>query len=230
MSMSIQEAIEVLGTPTLKSIAGVFDLTAVRLYAVAKQPIPGQTYDPNVKNWDAISKFVERRFDEEKNIGSFEAVITRALELDAEAALTSRRRGRAPGEKGNYGYQKKVVIDGVETVALRYDYMSAESEVKKPIVLKDDAHMYSIVYQTVTNTVLRPIDAEGNVVGHDLRMLGNFMYNTKIVTDAAYAEELESRKDGTFAIKLAEKLANAKIKRGAKVAKDEQEQEEATAE
>ena len=61
--MNITEIMEAKGTPTLKAIAAVFDIPTQRIYSVAKQPKEGEVYDAKVYNWDAITRFIERRLD-----------------------------------------------------------------------------------------------------------------------------------------------------------------------
>ena len=169
---TLQEVMKEKGTPTLKAIAMAHDLPPVRLYSVAKQPKEGEIYDAKVYNWDAIERFIARRFEEGKFV-NFEQVVEAALALDEELKLTDGRRTR----RGGPAVEKKE-IDG-KMVQMR-KHASFEKDAGMFIVLKGDPNVYKIVYQTITHTVLVPVDDKaGTVTSNAVVIKSNGMLNYK---------------------------------------------------
>lgn len=181
---TLEKVMKKQGTPTLKAIAAVFDLPAVRLYSVAKQPKEGEIYDAKVFNWDAIERFITRRFDAESGLDSLEAVITKALEIDVELK-------EKDGRRGNGGSSKKIEVDGKMIPMRRHAHF--EMDAKSPVVLKGDTAVYKIVYQTVSHTVLVPVTPSGEVASQEVKVLSNLMLNVKGVGPAQLEDEIKAR-------------------------------------
>ena len=187
---TLQTIMEQKGTPTLKAIAAVFDLPAVRLYSVAKQPKEGEIYDAKVFNWDAIERFVARRFDADLGIMSLEDVIDKALEIDVELKEKDGRRGSGGG-----GVAKIQVGD--KMVPAR-KFPSFEMDSNAPIVLKKDPAVYKPVYQTITHTVLAPITADGEFASPEVKVISNLMLNYKGIAPTQLDEAVNARFNGEF--------------------------------
>lgn len=194
------------GMPTLKAIAGVFDLQAVRLYTVAKQPKEGVVYDAKVYNWDAIEKFIERRLDAEKGLATLEDVIAKALEIDEELKAQDGRR------KESAGSAHKVEVDGKMVAERKYE--NFEQSAGQFVALKKDPKVYAIVLQTLSHTVLRAVksDAPGpdfDFDSNEVTVISNGMLNMKGVGPANLEQALAERFSGEFAKKLAEEALKA---------------------
>lgn len=210
--MSIVEIMAAKGQPSLKAIAGVFETNPVRLYAVAKQPKEGEVYDAKVYNWDAIERFITRRLDADKGIVTVEDVIDKALEIDQEL---KEKDGRRSGNRGDgvASYGAKIEVDG-KLVAKRR-FASFEMENGQFVVLKKDPEVYVIVLQTLSHTVLRPIDhvpAEGEELmfkGNDVKVISNLMLNMKGFGPSALQEAIEKRMSGEYAKEVAEAAQKA---------------------
>ena len=169
--VTIEDVMEEKGQPSLKALAMIHGLNPVRLYAVAKTPKEGVLYDPKVYNWDAVGKFIARRFDEgEGKFQSFEQVIDAALAADAELQLQDGRKSR--------GSKVEKIELGDRTIPVR-KWPSFEMEAGLNIVMRDDPQVYKIVYQTISHTVLVPVDAEGNVATSEVIVKSNGMLNFK---------------------------------------------------
>lgn len=151
--------------PTLKAFAEVFGTNAVRLYSVAKQPKPGEVYDARVYNWDALTKFFERRLDAEAGFGTLEELVQRAVEKDAEMKAGDRRHTRPSSAKA-----KVDVGDGHEVPARRYDI-----EVGQTVNFKKDDASYVVVAVTPSHLC---VQKEGTT---ELRALGNWTINLQMV-------------------------------------------------
>ena len=214
---NIEPLMQTMGTPTLKAIAAVFELQAVRLYSVAKQPKEGVAYDPHVYNWDAIERFVTRRLDAEKGLGTLEAVIAKALEIDKVLKETDGRRGANRGE--GEAWNAKVEVDGVMVAKRRFK--NFEQEAGLPVVLKQDPEVYAIVLQTATHTVMRPLNSEklDDFKGNDVKVISNGMMNMKGMPPSKLEAAVKERFSGEFAKKQAEEAAK-KAEEAAAKAKD----------
>lgn len=195
----IETIMEQKGTPSLKAIAGVFDLNPVRLYSVAKQPKEGEVYDAHVYNWDAIERFIKRRLDPEKGLETLEDVIDKALEIDATLKESDGRRRGNRGEGGGYG--AKIEVDG-QMVAKRR-YANFEMENGQLICLKKDADVYAIVMQTASHTVIRPVNEDKTFKGNEVKVISNFMLNLKGIGPSALDAECAKRFSGEYAAELA---------------------------
>ena len=189
--MNIQEIMEMKGTPTLKAIAAVFDIPNQRIYTVAKQPKEGEVYDAKVYNWEAIERFIVRRLDPDKGLATLEDVIDAALVKDAEFKEADGRRSANRGSAVN-----KIEVDG-QMVATR-KYKNFEMETNMPICLRKDANVYKIVMQTLTHTVLRPINQEGEFCSEAVKVISNGMLNMRGAGPATIEEAIAKRFSGEY--------------------------------
>lgn len=192
--MNIEKIMEVKGTPTLKAIAAVFDIPTQRIYSVAKQPKEGEVYDAKVYNWDAIERFITRRLDPDSGFATLEDVIDAALVKDAEFKESDGRRSANRGQ----GVNQKIEVDGKE-VAVR-KYANFEMDADKPVCLRKDANVYKIVMQTLTHTVLRPINADGTFAAETVKVISNSMLNMKGAGPAAIDDAIEKRFSGEYVV------------------------------
>lgn len=189
--MNIQEIMEMKGVPTLKAIAAVFDIPNQRIYTVAKQPKEGEVYDAKVYNWDAIERFVMRRLDPDKGLATLEDVIDAALVKDEEFKEADGRRSANRGTSVN-----KVEIDG-KLVATR-KYRNFEMDENVFVCLRKDANVYKIVMQTLTHTVLRPVNADGEFCSEAVKVISNGMLNMKGAGPNAIEEAIAKRFSGEY--------------------------------
>ena len=189
--MNIQEIMEMKGTPTLKAIAAVFDIPNQRIYTVAKQPKEGEVYDAKVYNWEAIERFITRRLDPDKGLATLEDVIDAALVKDAEFKEADGRRSANRGSTVN-----KIEVDG-QMVATR-KYKNFEMETNMPICLRKDANVYKIVMQTLTHTVLRPINQDGEFCSETVKVISNGMLNMRGAGPASVEEAIAKRFSGEY--------------------------------
>lgn len=192
--MNITEIMEAKGTPTLKAIAAVFDIPTQRIYSVAKQPKEGEVYDAKVYNWDAITRFIERRLDADKGLATLEDVIDAALIKDAEFKESDGRRTANRGQSIN----QKIEVDG-QMVAVR-KYKNFEMSEGKPICLRKDANVYGIVMQTLTHTVLRPIKEDGSFASETVKVISNSMLNMRGAGPASIDEAIQKRFSGEYEV------------------------------
>lgn len=192
--MNITEIMEAKGTPTLKAIAAVFDIPTQRIYSVAKQPKEGEVYDAKVYNWDAITRFIERRLDADKGLATLEDVIDAALAKDAEFKESDGRRTANRGQ----GTNQKIEVDG-QMVAVR-KYKNFEMSEGKPICLRKDTNVYGIVMQTLTHTVLRPINEDGSFASETVKVISNSMLNMKGAGPASIDEAIQKRFSGEYVV------------------------------
>ena len=192
--MSITEIMELRGTPTLKAIAAVFDIPSQRIYSVAKQPKDGEVYDAKVYNWEAIERFITRRLDADSGLATIEDVIDAALQKDLEFKDADGRRAANRGQ----GINQKIEVDGKE-VALR-KYKNFEMDADKPICLRKDANVYKIVMQTLTHTVLRPINEDGEFSSEMVKVISNSMLNMKGAGPASIDEAIQKRFSGEYVL------------------------------
>lgn len=196
---NLEKIMEELGTPSLKAIAGVFNLNPVRLYSVAKQPQEGVVYDAKVFNWDAIERFVTRRLDAEQGLETLEDVIKQALSIDEEL---KQNDGRRAANRGTPGAGAKIEVDGKMIAKRRF--ASYEMENGQMVVLKKDPEVYAIVMQTLSHTVLRPLaealveGADPVFKGNDLKVISNGMLNMKGIGPSALEKAVEERFSGEY--------------------------------
>lgn len=211
-SNNIEPMMEQMGTPSLKAIAGVFDLNPVRLYSVAKQPKEGVVYDAKVFNWDAIERFISRRLDADKGLATLEDVLNKALEIDAELKANDGRRSSSRGEGA--AWNAKIEVDGKMIAKRRF--ANFELENGQLITLKKDPEVYAIVLQTESHTVIRPVNsaAPGDYKGNDVKVISNGMLNFRGTGPSALQESIDARFSGEYAKQLAaevQKQADAAV-------------------
>jgi hypothetical protein len=207
-----------LGEPSLKAIAAVFELNPVRIYTVAKQPREGEIYDRNVFNWDAIERFVEKRFNPEKALNTFEDVVIRALEIDQELKSSDGRRASNKGVPSN---RNTIEVDGKNIQERRFP--NFEMAAGQPVVFRKDPAVYAIVIQTKSHTVLRPVAQDGSYIGEDVKVASNGMMNWRCSGPATLAKDVEDRFSGKYAADLAAEAAEAAAKAAEKAATDKAE-------
>lgn len=177
------------GQPTLKALAHVFGLNPIRLYSVAKQPKEGEIYDAKVYNWDAVERFVERRLEPDSELATLEAVIEKALAADEEFKLTDKRK--STGVK-----VETMEVDG--QIIKKRKFTNFEMESGKLIVLTGDGNVYKIVYQTISHTVLVPVDAAGETTSSEVKVISNSMLNLKGIGPSILDKCIEDRFAGTW--------------------------------
>ena len=193
----LEQIMEAKGYPTLKAIATVFELQPVRLYSVAKQPKEGVVYDAKVYNWDAVMRFVERRLGVKGAPETLEAVVDRALEIDAELKANDGRRSTAGSTS-----KEKIEVDG-KLIAPR-KYKTFEMSEGQLFILKNDPEVYKAVYQTLSHTVLVPVsDKAGTIKGNDVKVISNTMLNMKGVGPSMLDKGVEERFANQAAIEAA---------------------------
>lgn len=176
------------------AIAAVFDVPTQRIYSVAKQPKEGEVYDARVFNWDAITRFITRRLDPEKGLGTLEDVIDAALAKDVELKEQDGRRSVNRGE----GRNEKITVDGKEVAVRKYKNFEMESDTY--VCLRKDACVYKIVMQTLTHTVLRPVNADGTFASEAVKCISNSMLNMKGAGPATIEEAIQKRFSGEYVV------------------------------
>lgn len=191
---NLEKIMETMGTPTLKAIAAVFDTPAQRLYSVAKQPKEGEVYDAKVYNWDAVERFVTRRLDADKGLATLEDVIQAALAKDVEFQAADGRRSANRGS----GAKETIEVDGKQVPARKYK--NFEMDAGKYICLKKDTNVYGIVLQTLTHTVLRPVNQDGTFASETVKVISNSMLNMKGVGPASIDEAVDKRFSGEYVV------------------------------
>lgn len=202
---NIEQLMGTVGTPTLKAIAAVFGLQAIRLYTVAKQPKAGEVFDPHVYNWDAIERFILRRLPVENGPQTLEEVLIAALAIDVELKNQDGRRSSSLKST-----KEMITVDGREIPKRKYP--NFEADAGKPIVLKKDPMVYGIVYQTVSHTVLRPVTRENEFCADEVKVISNLMLNMKGVAGDFLEGACEERWSGKYAEKLAAEAAKVASK------------------
>ena len=201
--MDILEIMEAKGTPTLKAIAAVFGIPTQRIYSVAKQPKDGEVYDAKVYNWDAITRFIERRLDADKGLATLEDVIDAALIKDEEMKQSDGRRTA----NRSTGVKQKIEVDG-QLVAVR-KYTNFEMSAGVPVCLRKDANVYAIVMQTLTHTVLRPINQDGSFASETVKVISNGMLNMKGAGPASIEDAIAKRFSGEYVVPADPDVATA---------------------
>ena len=190
--MTIKEIMEVKGTPTLKAIAGVFNVPSQRIYSVAKQPKEGEVYDAKVYNWDAIERFITRRLNDE--LPDLDAVIDAALAVDVEL---KERDGRRSSNRGTPVVQK-ITVDGKEIPVRKYKNFEMDEGVY--VCLRKDANVYKIVLQTLSHTCLRPVGPDGEFCSETVKVISNSMLNMKGAGPASVEDAIAKRFSGEYVV------------------------------
>lgn len=193
--MSITEIMAEKGQPTLKAIAAVLDVPAQRLYTVAKQPKEGEVYDAKVYNWEAIERFITRRLDPDKGLGTIEDIIEAAHEKDAELKESD---GRRSGNRSGGANNAKITVDGKEIAVRKYPNFEMENDTY--VCLRKDANVYKIVMQTVSHTVLRPVNEDGTFASETIKVISNGMLNMKGAGPASIDDAIAKRFSGEYVV------------------------------
>jgi len=176
---------ETEGMPTLKAIAMALGVPAPRVYAVAKQPQEGVIYDAKAFNWDAVERFVTKRLHPD-TFETIEALIAKAVEIDAELKLTDKRR------TSKHPPIEMITVDGKEIPKRRYP--SYEMDSGMFVVLRRSPYVYKIVYQTLSHTVLVPVvNEDGVALNEKVLIRSNAMMNTNAFAPAQLDEEMAKR-------------------------------------
>lgn len=195
-SMHILDAIKNCGgeQPTMRGLAEVVGCAPTKLYSLGKKPIPGQVYDPNVTNWDAISAYVETKLvvdPEVEGCHTMEDAVKAALEVDAYNKEHGTRRGT--------GGSNLIEVDGEMIPKRKSAMFEMGNENESFVCFKKDANVYKIVYQTESYTTVRPVTAEGEFASNELKTVSNLTLNTKCVAPAQMTEAINARFSGAYA-------------------------------
>lgn len=200
-TMHILDAIKNCGgeQPSMRAISEVIGCAPTKLYSLGKKPIPGQVYDPNVTNWDAINAYVETKLvvdPEVEGCHTMEDVVKAALAVDAYNKEHGTRRGN--------GGSNLIEVDGEMIPKRKSAMFEMGNENESYICFKKDANVYKIVYQTESYTTVRPVTAEGEFASNELKTVSNLTLNTKCVAPAQMPEAIEVRFSGAYAEQSAE--------------------------
>lgn len=183
---NLLQVMEQKGTPTLKAVALSIGVPPARLYSVAKQPREGQVYDAKAYNWDAIERFIERRLSPEDSLATFEDVIDRAIITDEQLKEMDGRH------RGGRARIETIEVDGVSIPVRKYP--NFEMGAAPFVCIRGDDLVYKFVHQTVSHTVLVPVDSrEGDVSSQSVKVMSNVMMNAKCVGPANIDEEINRR-------------------------------------
>lgn len=189
---TIQEIMEVKGQPTLKAIAAALDVPTQRIYSVAKQPKEGEVFDPKVYNWEAIERFINRRL---KDGMTLEDLMDRALVKDEELKAAD---GRKSGNRSSGAKVEKITVDGKEVPVRKYKNFEMESD--QYVCLRKDVNVYKIVMQTISHTVLRPVDQNGEFCSETVKVISNGMLNMKGAGPASIEDAIAKRFSGEYVV------------------------------
>ena len=177
---------------SLKAFALVLDIPATRLYAIAKRPIIGQVYDPNAKNWDAVSEFLITKVTApEATITSLEALVEAAAEKEKWMAENVTARV-ATGSN-------LIDVDGGKMPKRKAAMFEMGNEQESLICFKHDAGVYKMVYQTLGYTAIREVNEDGTFAKEEIRVVSNSTLNTKCVPPTTMAQAIADRFSGAYA-------------------------------
>lgn len=177
---------------SLKAFALALDIPATRLYAVAKRPIVGQVYDPNAKNWDAISEFLTAK------VTAPEAAIT-SLEALVEAAA-EKEKWMAENVTARVATGSNLIdVDGGKMPKRKAAMFEMGNEQESLICFKHDAGVYKMVYQTLGYTAIREVNEDGTFAKEEIRVVSNSTLNTKCVPPTTMAQAIADRFSGVYA-------------------------------
>lgn len=187
---------------SLKAFALALDIPATRLYAIAKRPIIGQVYDPNAKNWDAVSEFLTTKVTApEATITSLEALVEAAAEKEKWMAENVTARV-ATGSN-------LIDVDGGKMPKRKAAMFEMGNEQESLICFKHDAGVYKMVYQTLGYTAIREVNEDGTFAKEEIRVVSNSTLNTKCVPPTTMAQAIADRFSGVYAEQTATEVAPA---------------------
>jgi hypothetical protein len=167
--------------PELQAIALALGLHPTRLYAVAKQPKEGEIYDARVYNWDAIDRFLARRFSADKFPKGYDDLLDKVIEVAATLKAQDGRRSVKTSD------DSKFIKLGDKLVPIRKD----SYELGQEVLIKDDKEklVYTVVMITETHLVVQP---KGST---ELISFSNNTVNWRFVPPHRFAEELKKRQE-----------------------------------
>lgn len=200
MSINILDAVAQNGgvQPSVRAIAAVFDVTPNAIYTRGKKAIPGQVYDPEVTNWDAISAYLESKMPEGEDMVSMIAKANEKDEWFKENAPVRTPAGVS-----------LIEVDGEKIAPRKSAMFEMGSEQESYLCFKHDEHVYKMVYQTLSFTAVRPVNENGSFASNELRVLSNATINTKCVSPMQMVAAIAERFSGEYAAKRAEAEAKA---------------------
>lgn len=176
-------------TPSLKAFAMALGIQVTRLNRTAKNPIPGQVYDPDIVNWDALNDLFYGQIASEKcAITSIDELVDKAMEIEESLRTMPTRRSSI----------SSIMVDGVEMVARKAAMFEMGSENETLLAFKNDAGVYKMVYQTAGYTAIRPVGPDGEFNSELIRVVSNGTLNTKVVPPATLAEAIQDRFSGAY--------------------------------
>ena len=187
---------------SLKAFALALDIPATRLYAIAKRPIIGQVYDPNAKNWDAISEFLTNK------VTAADATITSLEELVAVAV--EKEKWMAENATARVATGSNLIdVDGGKMPKRKAAMFEMGGEQESLICFKHDAGVYKMVYQTLGYTAIRQVNEDGTFAKEEIRVVSNSSLNTKCVPPTIMAQAIADRFSGAYAEQTATESENA---------------------
>lgn len=187
---------------SLKAFALALDIPATRLYAIAKRPIIGQVYDPNAKNWDAISEFLTNK------VTAADATITSLEELVAVAV--EKEKWMAENATARVATGSNLIdVDGGKMPKRKAAMFEMGGEQESLICFKHDAGVYKMVYQTLGYTAIRQVNEDGTFAKEEIRVVSNSTLNTKCVPPTIMAQAIADRFSGAYAEQTATESENA---------------------
>ena len=105
------------------------------------------------------------------------------------------------------GVKQKIEVDG-QLVAVR-KYTNFEMSAGVPVCLRKDANVYAIVMQTLTHTVLRPINQDGSFASETVKVISNGMLNMKGAGPASIEDAIAKRFSGEYVVPADPDVATA---------------------
>lgn len=164
---------------TLKALAEVLHTSPTRLYTTAKKPVDGETYHEYEYNWDAIENFVKVRLGYNGIPDTLEQVLEEAIRITQERAVSDKRKAVNRGVRP----LKTTNVDNniiQERRFINHSMYNAEDGTIAGnfVVLKGDDNVYKIIHQTLSHTVLVPVDdEEGTVTSSYVKCVTNSVLN-----------------------------------------------------
>ena len=180
--------------PSFRAVAEVFGVTTNALYSRGKKAIPGQVYDPEATNWEAITAYLESKMPEGEDMVS---MIAKANEKDEWYKENAPTRGRVSAGV------TMIEVDGEMIAPRKSSMFELGGEQESLLCFKHDAKVYKMVYQTESFTCVRPVNEDGSFASNELRVLSNATINTKCVPPTQMAAGIQSRFSGEYAAKMA---------------------------
>ena len=187
---------------SLKAFALALDIPATRLYAIAKRPIVGQVYDPNAKNWDAISEFLSAK------VSAADAAITSMDELVRVAAEKDKWLAENANNRVATG-SNLIDVDGGKMPKRKSAMFEMGNEQESLLCFKHDAGVYKMVYQTLGYTAIRQVNEDGSFAKEEIRVISNATLNTKCVPPTTMKQAIADRFSGAYAEQTATESENA---------------------